>query len=384
MAIILKEIFPKFSNIHIDVVAGQDGMTVPVTWVHVVESAEIASFLEGGEIAFMTGVALGGQENLLSLVQAIHRNKASGLIVNFGPYIKEIPQEVIDFANEMNFPLMTAPWSVRLPVIMRVLTLEITALNLRDMELEVAMKQAILSPELEQSYRPQLQNQMVQMEGAFATMVVEITKDGKLIDLESLEQYKNILKTALHYHFKSPITLSLSGKLVVIVPAPNRHMLEQLVMYCRDVLHNNHGEMITYRIGTTEVGIEHLYKSYAKACKMTIKSMNTHNSALYYDDLGLYKVLLDVEHRETLVDFYGEILEPLEAYDQINKTDLMEVLQLYLQNNGSVKTVADLTYLHRNTINYKLNKIAELLEVNLSDLSCRSELSLALAIRDML
>lgn len=384
MAIILKEIFPKFSNIHMDVAAGQAGMTAPVTWVHVVESMEIASFLEGGEIAFMTGVALNGVENLLPLIQAIHRKNASGVIVNIGPYIPEIPQEVLDFANSVDFPLMTAPWSVRLTTIMRVLTVEITSLELRDMELETAVKQAMLSPEQEAVYRPQLQNQLVDVDGTFAAMVVRITKDGKLIEKESLSRYKNILKTSLQYQFKSPITLSLFGKLVVVVPNPTREMLDRLVVFCRGVLHNNHGETMVYRIGTTETGISNLHTSYEKASKIAIKSMEVHNSALFYQEMGLYKLLMDVTHRETLESFYGEILKPIDRYDQMQGGDLMEILQLYLNSNGSVKVVADSLFLHRNTINYKLTKISEILQVNLSDLDVRANLTLAMAVRDML
>lgn len=37
---------------------------------------------------------------LLRLVKEVWRNKASGIVINTGPYISEIGQDVIDFANE--------------------------------------------------------------------------------------------------------------------------------------------------------------------------------------------------------------------------------------------------------------------------------------------
>ncbi len=37
---------------------------------------------------------------------------ASGIVINTGPYIKKIPDEVIQFGNEFGFPIFTMPWEV--------------------------------------------------------------------------------------------------------------------------------------------------------------------------------------------------------------------------------------------------------------------------------
>ena len=39
-------------------VAGESGLGHIVRWIHMVEGVEISSFLQGGEIAFTTGIAL--------------------------------------------------------------------------------------------------------------------------------------------------------------------------------------------------------------------------------------------------------------------------------------------------------------------------------------
>lgn len=384
MAIILSEISTQFSAINVDVVAGRAGMRTPVTWVHVVEGVEIAPFLDPGELAFMTGLALKTQGDLLTLVQEIHRHGASGLIVNLGPFIQEVPLAVLAFADAVDFPLMIAPWQVRLSEIMRVLTLEITALNLRDMELEVAMKRAILSPELAQSSLSQLQNQTIDQEGSFACVVASFFQGDAPVSQERLEVLKTNLQTHLHYTYKHITPLTIYHHVVLVVPTPRRNYLEELLDFCQKKVPLFPGETINCCVGNTVQGIEKLHESFEKASKLLMKKFRETGNVFFYDDMGLYALLAEVESADTLRTFYQQHLAPLVNHDKSHDGDLLEILRLYLHHNGSVKAVAEMTFLHRNTVNYKLGKIAELLNVNLSDLQCRVHLTIALAIHDIL
>ena len=74
-----------------------------VRWLHMVESNAISSFLDGQEIAFTTGVGLNRDETLLDLVKANNEHKASGMVINIGPFIKEVPKDVIDYCNKEGF-----------------------------------------------------------------------------------------------------------------------------------------------------------------------------------------------------------------------------------------------------------------------------------------
>ena len=51
-------------------------------------------------------------------------------------------------------------------------------------------------------------------------------------------------------------------------------------------------------------------------------------------------------------------------YDEMNHSDLVRVLQCYLANDCSVKSASQELIVHRNTINYKLGKAAEILGKN--------------------
>lgn len=101
------------------VIAGKEGMSNIVQWVHTVEDIEVSDFLHGGELIFTTGIANKGQDWMLPFVKKLIEKHVSGLVLNIGPYIKAIPAKVISYCNENNFPLMDIPWKTRIVDISR-------------------------------------------------------------------------------------------------------------------------------------------------------------------------------------------------------------------------------------------------------------------------
>ena len=81
---------------------------------------------------------------------------------------------------------------------------------------------------------------------------------------------------------------------------------------------------------------------------------------------------------ENLREFYETTLSKLVAYDLKNNTNLVQVLERYLKNQGNVSLTAKELYLHRNTLIHRLSRISELLNVNLEDSEKVLELQLAL------
>lgn len=51
-----------------------------------VETTEASDFLEGGEVAFTTGLGLGNRTNLLDLIRLMYEKKVAGVIVNTDLY----------------------------------------------------------------------------------------------------------------------------------------------------------------------------------------------------------------------------------------------------------------------------------------------------------
>ena len=107
-------LYESVKNHDIKLIAGEKGLSKAVKWVHMVENIEIATFLEGGEVTFSTGIGLSNEFELINLIEGIIKSKASGIVINIGPYIKKIDKKCIDYCNETNTPLFVVPWHVHM------------------------------------------------------------------------------------------------------------------------------------------------------------------------------------------------------------------------------------------------------------------------------
>jgi PucR family transcriptional regulator, purine catabolism regulatory protein len=101
-----------------------------------------------------------------------------------------------------------------------------------------------------------------------------------------------------------------------------------------------------------------------------------------FQDLGLYRLLYALQRQPELKGFADESLARLRARDRTG--DLRKTLQAYLDLNGSPTEAAARLNLHRNTVLYRLGRIAEVLGLDLRDAEARLSLHLALRIEDVL
>ena len=179
MSVSLRELYNNLDSANeIVLVAGQQGLDHPVRWVHMVEGVDITLFLEGDEVAFTTGIALDGQGDLISLVRCTYERGAAGMVINVGPYIAKIPQEVIDFGNEVGFLIFRVPWRVHMANIMREFAMQITRQETVEMEIETAFDNAISQPENTKLYLPAILKHGYQKEWAYCVALVEMESEA--------------------------------------------------------------------------------------------------------------------------------------------------------------------------------------------------------------
>ncbi len=90
-----------------EVIAGKVGLTNRVKWVHVMEVTRVNELLKGNELILSTGVGWKEDNELcLSFLKQLIECQASGLCIELGTYTSQIPQNVIEFANQHEFPII--------------------------------------------------------------------------------------------------------------------------------------------------------------------------------------------------------------------------------------------------------------------------------------
>jgi purine catabolism regulator len=101
-------------------------------------------------------------------------------------------------------------------------------------------------------------------------------------------------------------------------------------------------------------------------------------------ELGIYRLLLPLAATSTLRAFCQETLGELEAYDRQQGSDLVHTLDVYFAQLGNLSRTAEAMHLHRNTLIYRLERIAAILGVDLDDAETRLRLQVALKARQLL
>lgn len=282
----------------------------------------------------------------MTLVREVYRRSASAMVINIGPYIQEIPSEVACFADENKFPIFMVPWHVHMAEMMRIISFDITNSERENMELEVAMRNAIISPHQEELYLEQLSNKMFMPEWRYQVVLIEIVtnKTRLLVADKKLESYKGTLQNMLVPLYKNSVVLRIRNRLVVVMGNYMAEKMKETMKEVRQKLPHilAKGETALYAIGRESKGIGKIHKSYKEASKVLklVRVLNAKEDMIFYDDLGPYKLLIAIEDKEVIDAYYKETIEPIVRYDSFNQTDLRSVLESYLRHSGSVKDTA--------------------------------------------
>ncbi|MDN5300792.1 MAG: PucR family transcriptional regulator, purine catabolism regulatory protein [Thermoanaerobacteraceae bacterium] len=112
---------------------------------------------------------------------------------------------------------------------------------------------------------------------------------------------------------------------------------------------------------------------------------NGTGSIVFYKDVWIYDFILSCKENENLKKFCDRRLLKLIEYDSKNKEEnLLNTLRVYLDCTGKQNMAAEKLFIHRNTLNYRLNKIRGILDCDLNDPSTRLRLEISLKIVNLL
>ena len=113
MSISIRDVLSEDSaRYRVKLLAGKRGDQRSISWVHVIEDSTIIQNFWGNELAVTLGIGFPTADALIHIIELLIKKRCSGLIINTGKYIEKVPQEVIDYCDDRDFPLITVPWEV--------------------------------------------------------------------------------------------------------------------------------------------------------------------------------------------------------------------------------------------------------------------------------
>lgn len=137
---------------------------------------------------------------------------------------------------------------------------------------------------------------------------------------------------------------------------------------------------ITLGIGQYYENIRDISKSYSEA-RVAINlgySLQWFDRILFYNRLGLYRLLAPVMNSPESEELCMQYIRPLEDYDRKYHGELLPTLQEILQNGWNLKESAAGLYIHYNSIKYRYSKICKVLNLDLAEHNNRSLVEIAM------
>lgn len=200
--------------------------------------------------------------------------------------------------------------------------------------------------------------------------------------------YEEISSLAIK-SFNKSLTILRSNYVIIIVEKGYRLDNSELLAFHKIVLErfNQMQPILRVKVSFQTIISETIsnYNYFRSVFNRTIKlfeliPMDKPNGECYfYEDFEIRMFLLKND-KEDLTAFVNRYLSPLLSYSNSSKKELMETLSVYIKNGGNWTSTKNQMHIHGNTLTYRLNRIQELLDMDLSDYSSKLKIQIALEI----
>ena len=368
---------------HFKLLAGQEGCSNTMSWVHMIEDTKIIQQLWGKELAVTTGLGFQSHDALFDFIKCLVKYHSVGLIINTGKYIFEVSQDIIDYCNEQEFPLLTTPWEVHMADLIKDFSMRCLFSEREDQQISKLFQEVFTTVQTVEEVRPQLMSSF-DVDGYFQVVLIEIEDSDQF---DAIERRKIAFQLELCFEkIESPYTFFwFDGCFVLVVNNLEPDNLERIIdkMYKR-TKKRMEGKYIHLGIGSQMLDFRQVILSYKRARAAVSMATQFQLPIVSFEEMGIYQILFSIEDKQILSEMYHSLLQPIIEYDQKHHGELEKTLFYYLFYNESQIEMAKNLYLHRNTINYRMLKIKELLGCQLDTFEEKMLYMLAMYIKKIL
>ena len=367
----------------IQYVAGHKAWSNSISWPHFIEDSTSLKFFEGKELVITTGSSLGQRNSMLTLISLLLERNASGLILILGDYYEEVPEEIIEYCDENDFPLLTIPRTVSGNDVIQEIGMRIVFQSSTDEQIHKYLLTAIRSPGNTEDYRKEL---MPYFDVLGDFQVTLVATEG-LIEMDTVERRK--LSYGLQIYMEN-IThngafLYYNGAFTLITNDVTDEELDEIITgFLENAKRRMKDRKFYVGIGSRLSGVERLSETYYRAKSALTMALAEKTAIVYFDEMGIYRVLYSIKDRDILQDMLNETLRPLMEYDETHEGIYVDTLEAYLRYNGSIQEIAANMYTHRNTVIYRMKNIKKILGCELKTVEERMPYLLAYYIKKML
>ncbi len=384
---------PEFQKV-LKLKAGEGGLKNSVRWIYFADCLQcvkreyrIEDYIHGGEFVVLTNESVTkDSEKLMPLICQMWEHGIAALGINEG----QIPAELLAYCDEKALPLFELPEMFPLidlsQIMCRRLVLEENDRNGAEQLFASMLDAEHISRDRVMAQARRLK---IDLEGNFcvAEFAFEYSKEGlEKEDFQALEQsVSRIIHTEFSFFINEEILiLPQAGSFLTLITVSRlshqeiQEILGRIIERVERELDTN----LKVGVGNPAVYLDEVKRSRNEASAAIRAAVTTHmpGRIFFYRDQGIYTLISHVDDDRILDAYVKTQLGNLLRYDELNGGNLCETLENYLAHNCNSKRTAEDMFIHRNTLNYRMKKIGELLDCDFEDLDKCLALKLAFSI----
>lgn len=365
----------------VELIAGETGLGRSVSWTYMVQTRPYADHMNQGNFALIVvDYVRFNFDEVYRSMEELNELEISGLALSVIEDNERVPQKICEKADELQLPLFFVRWEgasfVDIAQSIGNLIMEDSIRNKRTGDY---LYNLLFGYDIHDKYIEKISAQFgIDFTRSYRVGVIAVDRTYGVNleqDEHTYEYYVNQLTHEVSIMEGRPMFMAFLNKFVLLFEAREDKSIEHEIeaMLQRIDADSRFAGRIrsTCILGTAYTNPGEFGQSYQEAKSLISRKdllPNPKNKkVLSASAMGIYKYLFNSGNQQDILKYCNNKLRPLEEYDHANGTCLQDTLVEYFMNGFSQMKTAEKLYIHRNSLQHRLEKIEELLGFELND-----------------
>ena len=339
---------------------------------HIVETINVTEAVKAGDLVFISGACFHNvHQDLLSMIKILSKKHVSGIVVEIGPYIKQILEEHIALAEELGIPFITLPYEVSVADAISEIYYALFRSQDRLDAGTIFMKEILYGDEQKAMMLLKEFNYVATRQH----MVIYLSFDDADFDQRLIAALAKAVPINLSLSLYSVVYAEDEGVIIVLELSqrePVKAIVKRILTSVQKSMQKNlNGNSISAGVSSIFYEPEKIKNAIIESKKAfrVLKGCKARHSARYYEEIGIYRFFFDLGDDEKLRSYIDENIGELITYDTDNHTELVKTLEIDLEEDCNIQETAERMYIHRNTVKYRITRIQEILQSDLNNVN---------------
>lgn len=365
----------------VELLTGEAGLERMVSWTYMVQTRPYKDHMNPGNFALLVVDYLRyTMDDVFDTMIELNALGISGLALSVVDDKEAIPERLIVKAKELKLPLFYIRWEgatfVDIAQSIGELILETEVDNKRTGDY---LYNLLFGYEVNDKYIEKISAQFgLTFDRPYRVGIIVVDRKYG-VNLEQDEHtyayYTDCLNREVIHMKKRPMYMRFLNKFVLLFEATEGKETENQIEIILNKLDSRtpfagliHSTCI---LGAAYTRPADFGKSYQEAKNLIPKKDMLPNPSnkkvLSASSMGIYQYMFNSGNQQEILNYCNDKLKQLEMYDNANGSFLIDTLLNYYMCGFNVGKTADMMYVHRNSLQYRLKKIEEILEISLDD-----------------